>query len=219
MPLRCGALMLCSGARVTSCGAASLGVTALAYGAPWVLRRWRWDVVWGVAAVAGWPGLRLGDPVLLGWGLAVASVGRYVRLESRERSGAGWCGFGRRDALGGSGVSSGPSGLFSAAYRRAGRRVRPCVRRVCGLACGVVLCFPHERGRAGALLRAPVVAESGRRAVCRCCGRAFPTLRRDAAVGRCLLSNRMLRVSSSARIATSFGPSRRRPAVPVETCR
>ena len=125
MPLRCGALMLCSGARVTSCGAASLGVTALAYGAPWVLRRWRWDVVWGVAAVAGWPGLRLDDPVLLGWGLAVASVGRYVRLESRERSGAGWCGFGRRDALGGSGVSSGPSGLFSAAYRRAGRRVRP----------------------------------------------------------------------------------------------
>ena len=37
--------------------------------------------------------------------LAVASVGRYVRLESRERSGAVWCGFGRRDALGGSWVS------------------------------------------------------------------------------------------------------------------
>ena len=48
-------------------------------------------------------------------------------------------------------------------------------------------------GRAGALLRAPVVAESGRRAVCRCCGRAFPTLRRDAAGERSLLSDRFER--------------------------
>ena len=58
----------------------------------------------------------------------------------------------------------------------------PCAavgRRVCGLACGVVLCFPHERGRAGALLRAPVVAEPGRRAVCRCRGRSLVSDRID----------------------------------------
>ena len=93
----------------------------------------------------------------------------------------------------------------------------PCAavgRRVCGLACGVVLCFPHERGRAGALLRAPVLAEGG--AQCVWASRSLSRLLRGE---RCLLSNRMLRVSSSARIATSFGPSRRRRAVPVETCR
>ena len=104
-----------------------------------------------------------------------------------------------------------PSGWFSAVCGRRAARVRPCVRR------GALL--PARTGARWCSAPRPVVAESGRRAVCRCCGRAFPTLRRDAAVGRCLLSNRMLRVSSSARIATSFGPSRRRRAVPVETCR
>ena len=61
------------------------------------------------------------------------------------------------------------------------RAVRAAVgRRVCGLRrAALVLCFPHERGRDGALLRAPVVAESGRRAACRGCGRVFPSLRPD----------------------------------------
>ena len=76
-------------------------------------------------------------------------------------------GFGRRDALGGRRDAAGVSGVSLtllagsqpriAAQRavcgRRAARVRPCVRRVCG---------------------GGVVAEPGRRAVCRCCGRAFP---------------------------------------------
>ena len=151
------------------------------------------------------------------------------------------------------------------------RAVRAAVgRRVCGLrpdACGLVLCFPHERGARWCSAPRPVVWPSLGVASCVAAasvaysltglsGRAFPTLRRDArtngarwcsapppvmaepgrrVVCRCcersLVSNRvlrvgvaysltgLLRVSSSARIATSFGPSHRRRAVPVETCR
>ena len=146
-------------------------------------------------------------------------------------------GFGRRDALGGRRDAVGVSGVSLvllagsqpriAAQRavcgRRAARVRPCVRRGALLPArtGARWCSaPRPRcgrvwaSRSVSLLRAGVpYSPTG------LSDRAFPTLRRDAAVGRCLLSNRMRRVSSSARIATSFDPSRRRRAVPVETCR
>ena len=129
----------------------------------------------------GGPGLCLGDPAgAPRLGVAVASVGRCVRLESKRRSGAVWCGFGRRDAAGGSVVSlvllacSQPRiAAQRAVCGRRAARVRPCVRPDALL--------PARTGRAGALLRGPVVAEPGRRVVCR--GR-----------GRSLVSNRVLRV-------------------------
>ena len=83
----------------------------------------------------------------------------------------------------------------------------------------LVLCSAPRRGRARASCRVSPLRAGVPYSPTGLSDRAFPTLRRDAAVGRCLLSNRMRRVSSSARIATSFDPSRRRRAVPVETCR
>ena len=68
---------------------------------------------------------------------------------------------------------------------RRAARVRPCVRR------GALL--PARTGARWCSAPRPVVAEPGRRAVCRCCGRAFPTLRRDAAGERSLLSDRFER--------------------------
>ena len=62
--------------------------------------------------------------------------------------------------------------------------------------------MPARTGRAGALLRPPVVAEPGRRVVCRCCE-------------RCLLSNRVLRVGvaySLTGLSGSAFPSLRRDA-------
>ena len=133
-------------------------------------------------------------------------------------------GFGRGDALGGRRDAVGDQG-YHLSFWLVLSRVRPpsapCVpvgarvwpdallpARTGPRRPGVSYSLTGLSGRAFPTLRrdAPVVAESGRRAVCRRCG-------------RCLLSNRMLQVSSSARIATSFGPSRRRRAVPVETCR
>ena len=78
----------------------------------------------GAAAVDGWPGLCLGDPAgAPRLGVAVASVGRCVRLESKRRSGAVWCGFGRRDAAGGSVVSL----VLLLVLSRVSPRRAPCV--------------------------------------------------------------------------------------------
>ena len=123
---------------------------------------------------------------------------RKIALKSRERSGCVVRGFGRRDALGGRRDALG------------GSRVSPWVLLACSqpriAAQGAVggRCLlsnrieragvpysptgcPHEWG--ALVLRPPVVAEPGRRAVCRCCERcllsnrieraAFPTLRPD----------------------------------------
>ena len=76
---------------------------------------------------------------------------------------------------------------FWAVLSRVSPPSAPCAavgRRVCGLACGVVLCFLHERGgRAGALLRAPLWPSLG---VAQCVA---------AAGGRSLFSDGMPRVS------------------------
>ena len=113
-----------------------------------------------------------------------------MALESRERSGCVVRGFGRRDALGGRRDAVGVLGVslwsFWLVLSRVSPPSAPCAavgRRVCGLACGVVPCFPHERGRAGALLRAPLWPSLG---VAQCVA---------AAVGRSLLSDGMPRVS------------------------
>ena len=91
-------------------------------------------------------------------------------------------GFGRRDALGGRRDAVGVSLVLLACSQpriaaqravcgRRAARVRPCVRR------GALL--PARTGARWCSAPRPVVAESGRRAVCRCCGWAFPTLRPD----------------------------------------
>ena len=95
-------------------------------------------------------------------------------------------GFGRRDALGGRRDAARGSGvslvLLACSQPRiaAQRAVRARRGRVRPDACGLMLCFPHERG-ALVLCSAPrCVAESGRRLMCRRCE-------------RCLLSNRIER--------------------------
>ena len=71
--------------------------------------------------------------------------------------GAGGDGMSCRDALGGRRDAAGVSGV-SLVLSRVSPPSAPCAavgRRVCGLACGVVLCFLHERGGALVLCSAP----------------------------------------------------------------
>ena len=102
-----GAMVLCSAPRVTViwcraatvwCPDALLGrpcnvvrccvvgsvaaVLFRARAASWALRRWRWDVVWGAAAVVRWPGLCLGGPARAP---RLGAGGALLALESKRR--------------------------------------------------------------------------------------------------------------------------------------
>ena len=79
-----------------------------------------------------------------------------VASETRERSGAAWCGFGRRDAVGGRRDALGGSGVSLALLACSQPRIAqecavacPSRARVRHGACGLMLCFPHERGALG----------------------------------------------------------------------
>ena len=101
--------------------------------------------------------------------------------------GAGGDGMSCRDALGGRRDAAGVSGVslvLLAVLSRVSPPSAPCAavgRRVCGLACGVVLCFLHERGARWCSAPRPVVAALG---VAQCVA---------AAGGRSLLSDRFER--------------------------
>ena len=88
---------------------------------------------------------------------------------------------GRRDAVGVSGVSLGPSGWFSAAYRRPARRVRPS-----GGACAALRASwcPASRTNGGALVLCSAPPLWPSLGVAQCVA---------AAVGRSLLSDRIER--------------------------